>query len=89
MLRYGIPEYRLPKNILRKEIGFIRQLGVEIRTGIRVGKDQSLAEIKKEFQALFIAAGAHGGLLLGLKGEESPHVLEGIRFLRDNRLVKK
>lgn len=89
MLRHGIPEYRLPREILRKEIGYIRQLGVEIRTGVRVGKDRFLAEIKKEFQALFIAAGAQGGLRLGLKGEESPQVLEGIKFLRDIRLGEK
>ncbi len=89
MLRYGIPAYRLPLEILRKEIGFIRQLGVEIRTGVRIGKDQSLSEIKKAFQALFIAVGAHGGLRLGLKGEESPQVLEGIKFLRDVRIGEK
>ena len=82
MLRYGIPEYRLPKEVLRKEIGFIRQLGVEIRTGVRVGQDVSLREIKKDCQALFIAAGVQGAGRLGIEGEGLPGVMEGIAFLR-------
>ncbi len=60
MLRYGIPEYRLPVEVLQREIGYIRQLGVEIRTGVRAGRDIPLTEIKKEYQALFLAAGAQG-----------------------------
>lgn len=89
MLMYGIPEYRLPKAVVRKEIGYIRQLGVEIKTGIRVGRDVSLADIRKEFQAVFIAAGAQGGVRLGVAGDEMPGVLEGIGFLRDVNLGKK
>jgi NADPH-dependent glutamate synthase beta subunit-like oxidoreductase/Pyruvate/2-oxoacid:ferredoxin oxidoreductase delta subunit len=89
MLRYGIPEYRLPKKILRREIGLIQQLGVEIRTGIQVGRNISLAEIKNTFQAVFIAAGSHEGLKLRLDGEELPGVLEGIRFLRRINLGEK
>jgi heterodisulfide reductase subunit A len=58
MLRYAIPEYRLPKEILRKEIHYIQRLGVEIKTGIRVGKDISLSEIKGDHQVVFIATGA-------------------------------
>lgn len=82
MLRYGIPEYRLPVEVLHQEIGYIRRLGVEVRTGVRVGKDLPLAEIKKEYQALFVAAGAQGSRRLGIAGEDLPGVLEGIRFLR-------
>ncbi len=89
MLRYGIPEYRLPREILHKEIGFIRQLGVEIRTGVRVGRDHPLVEIKNEYQAVFIAAGAHEGIRLGIEGEDLPGVLEGIKFLREFNLGKK
>jgi NADPH-dependent glutamate synthase beta subunit-like oxidoreductase len=89
MLRYGIPEYRLPKEVLRKEIGYIQQLGVEIRTGVRVGKDASLADIKRDVHAVFIAAGAHGGMRLGIAGEELPGVMEGIRFLRSINLGEK
>jgi NADPH-dependent glutamate synthase beta subunit-like oxidoreductase/Pyruvate/2-oxoacid:ferredoxin oxidoreductase delta subunit len=89
MLMYGIPEYRLPKEILRKEISYIQQLGVEIRTGIQVGKDISLADIKKEYQAVFIAGGAHGAVRLGVEGDDLPGVMEGIGFLRDINLAKK
>ncbi|PIU56987.1 MAG: hypothetical protein COS87_00515, partial [Chloroflexi bacterium CG07_land_8_20_14_0_80_45_17] len=52
MLRVGIPEYRLPKDILRKEIGYIQKLGVEIRTGVQVGKDIALEEIRENHDAL-------------------------------------
>jgi len=82
MLRYAIPEYRLPKEILQKEINYIQRLGVAITTGVRVGKDISLSEIHKDQQAVFIATGAHGGIRLGAKGEESAGVIEGIQFLR-------
>ncbi len=89
MLRYGIPEYRLPKQVLRKEIGYIEQLGVRIKTGVRVGRDISLAEIRNGHQALFIAAGAHGGVRLGVEGEDLPGVMEGILFLRRINLGEK
>lgn len=89
MLRYGIPEYRLPKDILRREIGYIQQLGVKIKTGVRVGKDISLVEIKRTHQAVFIAAGAHGGMRLGVEGEGLPGVMEGISFLRDINLGER
>lgn len=89
MLRYGIPEYRLPKAVVRKEIGYIQQLGVEIKTGVRVGKDISLANIRKECQAVFIAAGAQRGVRLGVEGEQLPGVMEGIEFLREMNLGKK
>jgi len=89
MLRVGIPEYRLPKEILRKEIGYIQKLGVEIRTGVQVGKDIALEEIRENYDALFIAAGAHGGMRLKVEGEELPGVIEGIRFLRAVNLGEK
>lgn len=89
MLMYGIPEYRLPKAVVRREIGYIRQLGVEIKTGIQVGKDISLRDIRKEYQAVFIAPGAQGGVRLGVAGDELPGVLEGIGLLRDINLGKK
>ena len=72
MLMYGIPEYRLPKEMLRKEIGYIRQLGVQIKTGVRIGKDISLAEIRKESPGgLSSPSGAHGGMRLGVEGEDA------------------
>jgi len=82
MLRHGIPEYRLPKEIVRKEIGYIQRLGVEIKTGVEVGKDITLEEIKGDYDALFLATGAPGGMKLGVEGEGFYGMFEGIRFLR-------
>ncbi len=89
MLRVGIPEYRLPKEILRQEIGYIQKLGVEIRTGVQVGKDITLEELRENYDALFIATGAHGGMRLRVEGEDLPGVMEGIRFLRAVNLGEK
>lgn len=89
MLMYGIPEYRLPKEVLRKEIGYIRELGVEMKTGIRVGKDVTLPDLKKEYNAIFVAVGAHKGMGLGLSGDDSPGVMDGITYLREISLGKK
>ena len=89
MLMYGIPEYRLPKEVLRKEIGYIRELGVEMKTGIRVGKDVTLPDLKKEYNAIFIAVGAHKGKGLGVSGDDSPGVMDGISYLREINLGKK
>ena len=89
MLRVGIPEYRLPKDILRQEIGYIQKLGVEIKTGVRVGKDVTLKDLKKGYDAVFVGAGAHGGMKLGVEGEDIPGVMEGIGFLRAVSLGEK
>jgi heterodisulfide reductase subunit A-like polyferredoxin len=82
MLRVGIPEYRLPKKVLSQEIGYIQKLGVEIKTGVRVGKDVTLKQLKKDYDAIFIGVGAHGGVKLGVEGEDAQGVMEGIGFLR-------
>jgi NADPH-dependent glutamate synthase beta subunit-like oxidoreductase/Pyruvate/2-oxoacid:ferredoxin oxidoreductase delta subunit len=89
MLRFGIPEYRLPQKVLQREIDLIRHSGVEIKTGIRVGIDYSFKQIMSQFQALFLAAGAHIGHKLGLEGEDSPGLWGGIDFLRRINLGEK
>ena len=93
MLMYGIPEYRLPKAVLRREIGYIKQSGVHIRTGVRVGAEEqgqlSLARIRRDFQAVFIGVGAHRAMRVGVEGEELPGLLEGIGFLRGTALGEK
>jgi len=86
MLVWGIPEYRLPKNILRKEIKAIEDLGVEIKTNTRVGKDISFADIKKNFEAVFVAPGADKSWTLEIPGEELAGVYDSIKFLRDCQL---
>jgi heterodisulfide reductase subunit A-like polyferredoxin len=89
MLRVGIPEYRLPNDVLRQEIGYIQKLGVDIETGIRVGKDITLAKLKKSYDAIFLGVGAHGGMKLGVEGEDTAGVMEGIAFLRAASLGEK
>jgi NADPH-dependent glutamate synthase beta subunit-like oxidoreductase len=89
MLRVGIPEYRLPKEILRQEIGYIQKLGVNIKTGVQVGKDITLEKLKKDYDAIFVAIGAHGGMKLGIEGEDIPGVMEGIGFLQATNLGEK
>jgi heterodisulfide reductase subunit A len=82
MLRYAIPNYRLPKTELDKEIGFIESLGVSIRCGVEVGKDVALDDIKKDYDAVFVGTGAPKGLLLGIEGEDMDGIMDGLRFLR-------
>ena len=89
MLRVGIPEYRLPKKVLSQEIAYIQKLGVEIKTGVQVGKDVTLEKLKKDYHAIFLGFGAHGGMKLGVEGEDIPGVMEGIGFLRAVSLGKK
>lgn len=89
MLRYGIPEYRLPKAVLDREIGQVRQLGVEIQTNAALGKDFSLTDLKaRGYAAVFIATGAHKGQSMGVPGEDATGCVDGITFLRDVGLGK-
>jgi heterodisulfide reductase subunit A-like polyferredoxin len=89
MLRYGIPEYRLPRETLRQEIAYIAKLGVEIRTGVQVGKDISIAAICQDYAATFIAAGAQAVMNLQVEGSDLPGVVDGIRFLRSLNIGEK
>ncbi len=82
MLRWAIPEYRLPKDELKKEIDYIRRLGVDIRCGAEIGKETPIDEVRNGHEALFVATGAPKGLPLGVDGEDLQGVMDGIRFLR-------
>ena len=86
MIRFGIPDYRLPKDILRAEIKEIEDIGVEIRTNTKVDSIERLFE--EGYNAVFLAIGAHQGLRIGVEGEDSPRVIEGITFLREVSLGK-
>jgi len=91
MLAIGIPEFRLPKDVLEYEIDRIRKLGVEIKTNTTIGKDIPLDKLKEEYKAVFIAIGAHKGLKMKIPGEEAEGVIDAVEFLRDinlNREVK-
>ena len=83
MLRYGIPEYRLPKNILRKEISLIENLGVLMKNNMSIGKDVSFEEMRKNSDAVLIATGAWKSTKIGCPGEELSGVISGIDFLRE------
>ena len=81
MLRYGIPEYRLPKKVLEDEISTIRDMGVEIRTGVKVGRDISFDAIRREYDAVCLGIGAWKSTGVGCEGEDTPGVMGGIEFL--------
>jgi formate dehydrogenase beta subunit len=90
MLRYGIPEYRLPKDVLDWEIEGIVEMGVEVRTNMRMGEDFTIDSLKKEgFNAIFLGTGAWGSRGLGVEGEQLEGVLSGTRFLIDQGLGKE
>jgi len=90
MLRYGIPEYRLPKAILDKEIAAIANLCHEIRYNVSLGKDFTIDSLKAEgYEAIFVALGAQTDQKMQIRGEDLPGVLSGIEFLKDVALRKK
>jgi NADPH-dependent glutamate synthase beta subunit-like oxidoreductase len=81
MLRYGIPPYRLPREVIDAEIGKILDLGVDLRCQTVVGKDITLDELRRDYQATFVGIGAHKGLQLGVEGENASNVFTGTEFL--------
>lgn len=86
MLRFGIPSYRLPRDVLDQEIDFILSVGVEAKTGVRVGRDVMLDDLQSKYDALFIAVGAHKNIPIGIPGEDLEGVLGGTEFLRQVEL---
>lgn len=87
MLRVGIPQYRLPRKILDIEVQRLTHMGVEIRTNMRVVSLDLL--FKLGYKAIFLTIGAHQSLRIGIKGEESPGVIDGATFLREVNLGLK
>jgi len=88
MLRYGIPEYRLPKNILDQEINWLLGLGIDARTNVRLGGDFNLSDLLQNgYQATFLGMGAHKATPMGIEGEGGPGVLPGVDFLRSVQLT--
>ena len=83
MLLYGIPEYRLPRDLIRGEVEVIRSLGVEFRCNTRIGQDVGFDELLQRFAAVVIAIGAKNSRRLDLPGIEGPGVLGGVEFLRE------
>ena len=81
MLRYGVPDYRLPQDILDAEIGRILDLGVELKLNTLVGRDITLEQLRERHDALYLGIGAQMGRGLGLPGEEGPSVWTGTEYL--------
>jgi NADPH-dependent glutamate synthase beta subunit-like oxidoreductase/Pyruvate/2-oxoacid:ferredoxin oxidoreductase delta subunit len=81
MLRYGIPAYRLPRQVLDAEIQRIVDLGVDLKCGCMIGKDVTLGELRQEYQAVFVGIGAQQGIKLKVPGEDAPNVFSGTDFL--------
>ncbi len=83
MLRVGIPDHRLPKEVLDREIAYIQRWGVKIVTNTALGRDITLDGLFQEgYRAVFLGLGCHAGMPLGIPGEEADGVLEGVELLR-------
>jgi NADPH-dependent glutamate synthase beta subunit-like oxidoreductase/Pyruvate/2-oxoacid:ferredoxin oxidoreductase delta subunit len=81
MLRYGIPSYRLPDEVLDAEVQNILDLGVELKTNTRIGRDISFEDLRKQHDAVYMAIGAHKGSEMNMEGENSANVFTAASFL--------
>lgn len=84
MLHYGIPSYKLEKDVIEAEIDVIREMGVEIKTGVEVGKDVTLKELREQgYKAFYIAIGCSAGRRPGVEGDEAEGTMTAIEYLHD------
>jgi NADPH-dependent glutamate synthase beta subunit-like oxidoreductase len=87
MLRFGVPKYRLPREVLDKEIGMIKRFGVEIKLNTKI---ESLDQLFKQgYDVIFVAIGVHRSARMGIEGENLPGVIDSLSFLRDVNLGKR
>ncbi|MBN1136339.1 MAG: FAD-dependent oxidoreductase, partial [Anaerolineae bacterium] len=88
MLAVGIPDYRLPRSVLDREIALIQALGVDIRLNTPIGSEgnPSLDDLRRDYAAIFVGVGAHQELQLRIEGENLAGVMPGVIFLRDSNL---
>ncbi len=89
MLRWGIPAYRLPRDILGREIKDILDTGVELRTGVKIGRDISFKDLREQYDAVYLAIGAQQSSGLGLENESARGVFGAVEFLRAVNLGEK
>ncbi len=89
MLRWAIPEFRLPQDALAKEIELLQKMGVDIRCGITIGKEKTFDEIKNTYAAIIVATGCPDPARLDTEGENMPGVFHGLPFLHDVRAGKE
>ena len=83
MLRYGIPDYRLPQDVLDRDIEHILSTGITVHTGVSIGLDMAMEELQKSYDAVYIAIGAHTDKKLGLEGEDAENVVSAVELLRN------
>ncbi|MDD7394766.1 MAG: FAD-dependent oxidoreductase [Acholeplasmatales bacterium] len=89
MLTYGIPSYKLEKDVIDAEIEILKELGVNIKCGVEVGKDVTIASLREEgFKAFYIAIGCQGGKLPGIPGEDAKGTSVAVKFLHDATVDK-
>jgi len=89
MLRWGIPEYRLPRDIIKNEIQDILDLGIELQCNTRVGRDVSWDDIRKDFDAIYVATGTQQTAGIKTEGKDLEGVTGAVEFLRDLNLERK
>ena len=82
MLRYGIPNYRLPREELDREINHLLSLGIKVQTGVTVGEKPNIMDLRKEYDAVYIAIGAHIDRKIGIEGEDAEGVISAVEMLR-------
>ncbi|MBW6515104.1 MAG: FAD-dependent oxidoreductase [Candidatus Cloacimonetes bacterium] len=88
-LRYGIPEYRLPKEILRREIELMCSNGMLIKTGVELGRDINLSDLSNNYDAVYLALGAQKAVPMNVKGSDLPGCYLGVDYLKDFMLGKE
>lgn len=90
MLQYGIPEFRLQKNVIKAEIEILKELGIEFKTGVNVGTDITISQLREEgFKAFYIAIGAQDGRKINIENAEAKNVITGVEFLRQTKELKE
>lgn len=82
MMRYGIPSYRLPRDILDRDIATVINTGIDVKTNTALGRDITLEELREEYDAVFLGFGAWKGRRMGIEGEDLDGVMQGVEFLR-------
>ncbi|MFA7239152.1 MAG: NAD(P)-binding protein [Sulfuricellaceae bacterium] len=82
MISFGLPAYRTPRDVVDAEVKRIVDMGLEVRLNTRVGKDVSFADLRKDYDAVFIAIGAQTGNVMPIPGFDAPNCIDGITFLR-------
>lgn len=81
MLRYGIPAYRFPRERLDSDIDHILSTGVEVRCGVKIGRDFTVEQLRREYDAVYVAIGAHTDKKVGIEGEDSKNVISAVELL--------